>query len=311
MLQATEFKTIIDVVTRFPTEKSCHEYLASRRWSDGLMICPHADCGNETCYTYKDGIRYKCKRCKRIYTAKTGTFMEASKLPTIKWFIALYLVLHKKGISSIQLSKDIGVQQKTAWFILQRIRAAMGNEERQPLEGTVEIDETFVGGKNKNRHYSKRVQYKEITGRAYPDKAPVFGMYDRTTRKVRATAITKGQLKNIARIITRNIWPGSTLMTDDWNGYVGIDKMYDRHFIAHSKWVYADGDITTNRIENFWSHLKRGLHGTYIHVTPKHLDRYVQEFTYRFNNRDANVQQQIECVIAQMECRLKYKDLVA
>jgi transposase-like protein len=311
MLHQTEFKTIIDVVIRFPTEKSCQEYLASRRWSDGLMTCPHNDCGNDTAYVYKDGIRYKCKKCKLVYTAKTGTFMEASKLPTVKWFIAIYLFLHKKGISSIQLSKDVGVQQKTAWFMLQRIRLAMGNEVKENLNGTVEIDETFVGGKNKNRHYSKRVKYKEVTGRAYPDKVPVFGMYDRDTRKVRAMVITKNQFKNIAQVITHNVWPGSTLMTDDWTGYKGVDKMYNRFSIEHCKWIYADGDITTNRIENFWSHFKRGLHGTYIHVTPKHLNRYVQEFTHRFNNRDMNAQQQLECIISQMECRIKYKDLVA
>lgn len=311
MFANTEFKTIIDVVTRFPTDKACHQYLASRRWSDGVMTCPHNDCGNDTGYVYKDGIRYKCKKCKLVYTAKTGTFMEASKLPTIKWFIALYLVLHKKGISSIQLSKDIGCQQKTAWFMLQRIRAAMGNDHRENLTGTVEIDETFVGGKNKNRHYSKRVEYKKVTGRSYPDKTPVFGMYDRENRKVRAMVVTKSQFNNIARVITYNIQPGSTIMTDDWTGYRGIDKIYTRHSIEHKKWIYADGDITTNRMENFWSHLKRGLHGTYIHVTPKHLNKYVQEFTHRFNNRDLNPQQQIDCIISQMGVRVKYKDLVA
>jgi hypothetical protein len=238
--------------------------------------------------------------------------MEASKLPTIKWFIALYIFLHKKGISSIQLSKDIGVQQKTAWFVLQRLRVALGNEQdKQNFDGTVEIDETFVGGKNKNRHYHKRIKYKEVTGRAYPDKTPVFGMYHRESRKIRAMVITKGQFKNIARVITYNVQPGSNLMTDDWTGYSGIDKIYNRQSVGHKKWQYAAGDVTTNRVENFWSHLKRGLHGTYIHVTPKHLNRYVQEFVFRFNHREYGVQKQIDCVIAQMEVRLKYKDLVA
>jgi len=312
MLNSTEFKSIMDVVHRFPTERACHQYLAGRRWSDGIMICPHEGCGHDTAYVFKDGIRYKCKSCKRIYTAKTGTFMEASKIPTIKWFVSLYMVLHKKGISSVQLAKDISVTQKTAWFILQRIRHAFSNEmDKQSLEGTIEIDETFVGGKNKNRHYSKRVKYKEETGRAYPDKTPVFGMYNRDTGKVRAYAISRDQLKHINRQITYNINFSSTLMTDDWYGYRGIDKIYQRYSIGHSKWIYADGDITTNRVENFWSHLKRGLHGTYIHVTPKHLNKYVQEFTFRFNHREAGVQQQIDGVIRQMQCRLKYKDLIA
>lgn len=168
MINQTEFKTIIEVVTRFPTERSCHEYLASRRWADGVMICPHGDCGHEHAYVYKDGIRYKCKKCKLIYTAKTGTFMEASKLPTIKWFVSLYLVMHKKGISSIQLSKDVGVQQRTAWFILHRLRAALGNTIDVELDGVVQLDETFVGGKNKNRHADKKV--KNSQGRSFKDK---------------------------------------------------------------------------------------------------------------------------------------------
>ena len=237
--------------------------------------------------------------------------MESSKLPTIKWIIAMYLVLHKKGISSVQLGKDIGVTQKTAWFVLQRIRIALGNEVKKTLTGTVEIDETFVGGKNRNRHYSKRVKYKEVTGRAYPDKTPVFGMYERESRSVKAMVVTRGQFKNLDRIITQNVWPGPTLMTDDWNGYKEIDKMYHRHTVEHHKWIYADGDITTNRIENFWSHFKRGLNGTYIHVTPKHLNKYVQEFVFRFNKRNLGLLQQIEGIIANMVCRLKYKDLIA
>ena len=123
--------------------------------------------------------------------------------------------------------------------------------------------------------------------------------------------MSKKEFNHIARVITYNIRPGSVLMTDDWNGYAGVNKVYDRKVVDHGKWIYADGDTTTNRVENFWSHLKRGLHGTYIHVTPKHLNRYVQEFVFRFNHRDCGVQKQIECIIANMECRLKYKDLVA
>jgi transposase-like protein len=305
------YKTILDLVQRFPDERSCHQYLAAERWSDGILECPFKDCNSQLAYVFKDGIRYKCKECKKIYTAKTDTFMESSKLPTIKWIMAMYLFLHKKGISSIQLSKDIGVTQKTAWFVLQRIRWAFSNEQKENLEGTVEIDETFVGGKNKNRHYRKRMKYKELTGRTFPDKSTVFGMYERNTGHVRAFVVSRQQFSNLARTITYNIQPGSTLMTDDWSGYKGIDKIYERHTIDHGKWIYAQGEVTTNRIENFWSHLKRGLHSTYIRVTPKHLNKYVQEFAFRFNNRNLAIQEQIEQIIRQMNCRLKYKDLIA
>jgi len=311
MFTKTEFKSIVDLVTKFPNEKSCHQYLAGQRW-EGLLECPFDGCGSEKAYVFADGIRYKCCKCKKIYTAKTGTFMESSKLPTLKWFIAMYLVTHKKGISSVQLSKDLNVTQKTAWFILQRIRSALGNEvNKANLEGVVELDEAFYGGKNKNRHYRKRIDYKKVTGRAYPDKVPIFGMYERNTGRVRAMVISRKQFNSMARTITYNIAPGSTLMTDDWVGYKPVDKIYTRHFIEHKKYIYADGDVTTNRIENFWSHLKRGLHGTYIRVTPKHLNRYVQEFAWRFNNRNFAVQQQMNNIISQMCCRLKYKDLIA
>lgn len=311
-MSTSTYKTILDIVQKFDTEAKCHLYLAGQRWSDGEIICPYENCGHNQCYVFSDQRRYKCKKCKLIFTAKTKTFMESSKLPTIKWLLAMFLATHKKGISSIQLAKDIGVTQKTAWFILQRIRLGMGNEQdKQNFAGTVEIDETFVGGKNKNRHYCKRVDYKKVTGRSYPDKTPIFGMYERDTRRMRAMVISRKEFKSIARIITYNIEPGSTLMTDDWVGYKGVDKVYTRHTIDHTKWIYADGDITTNRVENFWSHLKRGLHGTYIRVTPKHLNKYVQEFVWRFNNRNFGVQQQIEGIITNMVCRLKYKDLIA
>lgn len=303
--------TILDLAQRFPNEKACHQYLAAQRWDTGEIICPRNQCGHGECYVFSDGIRYKCKKCNAIFTAKTGTFMEGSKLPTIKWIFAMFLVLHKKGVSSVQLAKDIGVTQKSAWFMLHRLRWAFSNEKKRSLEGTVEIDETFMGGKNRNRHYTKRVKYKEVTGRAYPDKTPVFGMYERGSRTVRAMVVSRGQFKNLDRIITHHVWPGSTLMTDDWNGYKEIDKMYDRHTVEHHKWIYADGNITTNRIENFWSHLKRGMHGTYIHVTPKHLNKYVQEFVFRFNNRNLGAAEQIDGIVRNMVCRLKYKDLIA
>ncbi|MBE9583390.1 IS1595 family transposase [Mucilaginibacter sp. JRF] len=244
MLAATEFKTIIDVVTRFPNEKSCHQYLASRRWSDGVMYCPHNGCNGTQAYVFADGIRYKCKCCKRLYTAKTGTFMEASKISTMKWFVALYLVLHKKGVSSIQLSKDIGTTQKTAWFILQRIRETCSNEAPEQLEGTIATDETFVGGKNKNRHHDKKV--KQSQGRSFKDKTPVLGLmqteqrhYIKREHKVIAgrTVIEKiidkhARLKcftvantktgTIQPIVRNVVKPGSTIVSDEWSAYTGL-----------------------------------------------------------------------------------------
>ncbi|WP_259071929.1 IS1595 family transposase [Mucilaginibacter sp. X4EP1] len=310
MFANTEFKTIIDVVTRFPTEKACHQYLASRRWSDGLMVCPHNDCGHEQAYVYKDGIRYKCKKCKLVYTAKTGTFMEASKLPTIKWFLSIYLFMHKKGISSIQLSKDIGCQQKTAWFILCRLRLALGNETKEQLDGVVEIDETFVGGAARFKHRNKRPKYLKEQGRDLPDKTPVMGFLQRGG-KLRAMVLPNVTSDVLYHAVRKNIKEKSTVMTDGYRGYSGFDYLYDCKSIDHGKGFYGDGEIHTNTIEGFWSQFKKGIKGVYHKTTPKHLQKYVDEFVFRYNYRTLAVQPQFDCVIANMKCRLKYKDLVA
>lgn len=239
--------------------------------------------------------------------------MESSKLPTIKWLMAMYLVMHKKGISSVQLGKDLGITQKTAWFVLQRIRWALSNDnESEKLSGTVEIDETFYGGKNKNRHYDKKQKYMMEDGsRTWKDKMPVFGAYERERGRIRANVVDSKTFADIGLAVVRNIEISSTLMTDDWGGYNRLQSLYECKSIDHSKGQYVSGDVTTNRIENFWSHFKRGMHGTYIRVTPKHLNRYVQEFVFRFNHRTFNVQQQIDGIIKSMVCRLTYKELIA
>lgn len=308
MLPSTEFKTIIDVVTRFPNEKSCHQYLASRKWNDGLILCPFDGCGNEAAYVFKDSIRYKCTACKKIFTAKTGTFMEASKLPTLKWFIALYLFLHKKGISSVQLSKDLSVTQKTAWFMLQRLRLALGNEEHTQLKGIVEIDETFVGGKSKNKHKKNRPKYNP--GRSWSDKVSVLGMLQRGG-KVKAFVVPDTTMLTIRKSLDAWVVKGSRVMGDGFTGYRSIEKQYKVECVDHGKGWYVSGMAHTNTIEGFWSQFKKGIKSTYHQMKRKHLQGYVNEFVFRYNYRDLDAQGQIDCVIRNMNCRLKYKDMVA
>ena len=305
MIQTTEFATIIDLVKRFPDNKSCHTYLASRRW-EGLMVCPH--CSHEKAYVFKDGIRYKCASCKKQYTAITGTIFEATKLPLINWFMAIYLLMHKKGISSVQLSKDIGVTQKTAWFMLQRLREALGNEAEEQLEGVVEIDESFVGGKAKFKHKDKKIKYNP--GRGWKDKTPVLGMLQRGG-KVKAMVIPDVLMLTLKKATLKHIKGGSEVMGDGFTGYRGLSPFFDISCVDHGKGLYVDGDCHTNGIENFWSQMKRSLGGIYVSVSPKHLNKYVQESAFRYNYRNLGVQSQMNLIIDNMNCRLKYKDLVA
>lgn len=333
MPKDVQFKSILDLMKVFPTEESCHEYLAFQRWGD-TMECPYNDCDNDNAYIFKDGIRRKCTCCKRIYTAKTNTFMEGSKLATIKWIMAIYLVLHKKGISSVQLSKDIGTCQKTGWFVLQRIRTAMGNEKQVELEGEIALDETFVGGKNKNRHHDKKVENSQ--GRSFKDKTPVMGMLQQqeyqmierphkldptktvlekvliSQSRVICKVVNDTKASSLQPIIKQHIKAGSILVSDEWHAYGGLNSMYEHQVVDHGRKQYMnDEGYSSNSIEGFWGQCKRSVIGIYVKPTPKHLQKYFDEFAFRYNYRNLGVQQQINNVIANMQCRLKYKDLVA
>jgi transposase-like protein len=330
MFQDKQFKTILDLIKVFPDERTCHQYLASQKWDNGVIECPH--CEHDRAYVFKDGIRYKCKSCKIQFTAKTNTFMEASNLPTIKWLMGMYLVLHKKGISSIQLGKDVGVTQKTGWFMLQRIRNAFGNEETDKLSGVVEIDETFVGGKARFKHKKKRPKYNP--GRGWKDKTPVLGMLEREEYKIvarphkvikgkvvyekiitkpselKASVISDVLMLTIKKAVLNCIEGGSTVYGDGFNGYRALHKFYEVKCVDHGKGHYVDGDCHTNTIEGAWSQFKRSIYGTYIQVSRKHLNKYVNEFVFRYNCRNLTAQQQIEGVIKNMHCRLTYKELI-
>jgi transposase-like protein len=335
MSTSTTYKTILDLVAKFSIERDAHQYFAAQRWDSGEIICPYSECGFNQCYVFTDGIRYKCKKCLKIFTAKTKTFMESSKLQSIKWILAMYLVLHKKGISSIQLSKDIGVTQKTAWFMLQRIRLALGLDTvGVVLEGVVSSDESFVGGKNKNRHHDKKVPHCE--GRAFIDKTPVLGLMQAEVREfverphkvipgktvkekiiisnsvVKCWVIPDTKKNTIQPIVRANVKPGSVLVSDEWSAYRGLNDVYRHEVVDHGRSQYVNlAGYSSNNMECAWASLKRSIIGIYHQVSRKHLEKYVHEFTFRQNYRNFGVQQQIEGIITNMVCRLKYKDLIA
>ncbi len=322
-MKQKQFKTILDLAKEFPDERTCHEYLAYQRWEDE-MPCPYKDCNGDNAYIFRCGIKRKCTSCRRIYTAKTGTFMEASKLPTIKWIMAIYLILHKKGISSVQLGKDLGVRQATAWFMLSRIRKGLGNEPEEQLEGNVVCDESFCGGRNRNRRWDKKV--KQSQGRSFKDKTPVLGImqtneYETDEKgkkkitipsKVKCFVVKDTKAKSIQPLIRKTVKQGSVFTSDEWHAYRGLNDAYDHQIVDHGRGQYMnEGGYTSNAIEGFWTHCKNSIHGIYVKPTRKHLQKYFDEFAFRHNYRNLGFQQQLNKVISMMDCRLKYKDLIA
>lgn len=310
-----DFNTLIDLFETFPTEQSCIDHLERLRWS-GIVVSPF----DPASVVYKcKGNKYRCKNTGKYFNVKTKTLFDNTKISLRKWFAAIWLVTcHKRGVSSIQLSTDIGVTQKTAWFMLHRIRKAFGisnDDENTTLENEVEIDETFVGGKNKNRHKDKKVE--KCQGRSFKDKVPVFGMIQRggilIARVVRDTTV-----KTLNAIIFRHIREYTIIYTDGW-GYGKINKYYNQSSVDHGKGFYGttvvteDGElisINTNSIENAWTHLKRTVVGTYYKIGKKHMQSYVDEFVFRFNTRSKTVTQRFNLLLQNMECRLTYKDLI-
>lgn len=328
-----KFNNILQLIERFPDERSCHQYLAGQRW-DGYMQCPYEGCGNDIAWAFSDGIRYKCSCCKKIYTAKTGTIFESSKISLKKWFVAIYLVMHKKGISSIQLSKDLGITQKSSWFLLQRIRTVLGNDKTENLEGTVLADETFVGGKNKNRHHDKKV--KQSQGRAFKDKTPVLGLMQQQEyfieerphkvipgdmvkdkvvtkqSKVVCFVVPDTSRNNIQPLVKQTVAQGSIFVSDEWKAYHGLNTTYDHYVVDHSRKQYVgEHGYTTNALEGFWTLCKRSIMGIYHKTSKKHLQKYFHEFAFRYNYRTLGVQEQIDLFISNINVRLKYKELIS
>jgi transposase-like protein len=276
-----EFENLTEFADYFCDEKTCAEHLAAIRFRNG-EYCPH--CRHDRIFKFNDGKRYRCAKCKTDFTIRNGTVFGDSKLPLRKWFMAIYLLTTSgKGISSYQLAKQIRVTQKTAWFMNHRIRSAAKQNNGQ-LFGQVEADETWVGGKDKNKHISKRPRL----GRGPVGKLPVAGIVERGG-KVVAKVIPEVSRAVLHGFINANVKEGSTVNTDEHRGYWGM-KNYTHQVIRHSLREYVVGSTHTNTIESFWALFKRGYHGVYHFMSKKHLQRYVDEFAFRFNRRGGAMQ---------------------
>jgi transposase-like protein len=272
--------SLIEAIRHFSDVDVCTDYFAKLRWPDG-PFCPRCGCVE---YSYLKTRRlWKCKGCKRQYSVKVGTIFEDSPLGLDKWLPAVWLISNSKnGISSYELGRALGVTQKSAWFMLHRIRLAMQTKSFLKLSGEVEVDETFIGGKARNMHKNTRAQ--RVTGTGGKDKAAVLGMIERGG-SVHAEVIPNVKGRTLKPRVRERVEPGTAVYTDALKSYGGLDGEFDHATVDHAE-RYVDGRVHTNGMENFWSLLKRGLHGTYVSVEPFHLFRYLDERVFTFNERD-------------------------
>lgn len=297
--------SLYEFADKFPDEAAAVKFFEARRWPTALC-CPH--CGSLSVATVVDAkpMPYRCRDCRQHFSVRTGTVLGESKLPLHKWLMAIYM-LHtaRKGVSSVQMAKELGVTQKTAWFLNHRIREAM--KHRGGLfSGHVEVDEAYMGGKEKNKHASKR----QHLGRGATGKLPVFGMRQRAGH-IRAFPIDGTDRIQLQSAIVENVRRGSTIYSDSHAGYDGL-KGYTHHSVAHSVGEYVRGQAHTNGIESFWALLKRGYIGVHHQMSEKHLHRYVNEFAYRHNSAPDNTAECLSQTIDGMVGRrLPYKELTA
>ena len=297
-----------DVMKQFSDEQACRDFLVQQRWN-GCPECPY--CGSDKWYRIEDGKRFKCgnSKCYKKYSVTVGTVFHASNIPLTTWFAAMYIMTaHKKGISSVQLAKDLGVTQKTGWFILHRIRESLKDNNSTLLGGMVEVDETYIGGKIANKHKKVRKEWAKTKDKR-SNKSTVLGIVQRGGR-LTANHIKSPSVEEIKPIIDNTVEYASNIVTDGSRVYEHINAHFYHNVVDHSKDEFVRGIYHTNTIEGFFAYLKRSIFGIYHQVSPKHLQSYCNENAYRYNLRDMNDGERFTFALSHIQGRLTYKQLV-
>ena len=297
--------TMVELFKMFPDDESAEEWFVNTRWPNGVR-CPHCDSENIKENAAHPTMPFRCNSCKKQFSAKTNTVMRGSKVGYQKWAIALYLMTtNLKGVSSMKLHRDLGVTQKTAWHMVSRIRKAY-EEVNELFDGEVEVDESYFGGKEGNKHAKDKLR----AGRGTAGKTAVVGIKDRETNQVKAQVVPSTDKPTLQGFVTENTTPETVVYTDEAKAYSGLPR--EHIAVKHGVGEYVKEQAHTNGLESFWAVLKRGYNGTFHHISPKHLHRYIGEFSGRHNDRPSDTIEQMSHMVQGMNGkRLRYADLIA